>query len=65
MLKTVIDVEDVIIEEGNPPKTIYLRDLPVKDVVDKLLSSSMDPTSLSTVLFNLNRYVELVHPRKH
>ncbi|RUP45188.1 hypothetical protein BC936DRAFT_148508, partial [Jimgerdemannia flammicorona] len=64
VLRTVIDPEDVVMEEGMT-EPIYLRDQPVRDVLEKLLNQQMEKRAFSTVLFNMNRYVELVHSKPY
>lgn len=56
----VIDPEDIVPDEDQI-QTLYLRDQPVRDVLDKLMKQQMDRKSFSTVLENMSRYVETVH----
>lgn len=61
VLRTVIDPDDIIPDEEIRGEIIYLRDQPVRDVIDKLMKQQMDRRSFSTVLHNTSRYVETVH----
>lgn len=61
VLRTVIDPDDIIPDEDIRGEIIYLRDQPVRDVIDKLMKQQMDRRSFSTVLHNTSRYVETVH----
>ena len=61
VLRTVIDPEDIIPDEDVRGEIIYLRDQPVRDVIDKLVHQQMDRKAFSTVLHNTSRYVETVH----
>jgi hypothetical protein len=61
VLRTVIDPEDVIPDEDIRGEVVYLRDQPVRDVLDKLMKQQMERKSFSTVLHNTSRYVETVH----
>ncbi|KAI8060907.1 hypothetical protein BC940DRAFT_327925 [Gongronella butleri] len=59
VLRAVIDADDKVPDED---PVVYLRDQPVRDVVDKLMKQhQMDRKSFSAVLFNMSRYVETVH----
>ncbi|KAI9262296.1 hypothetical protein BDA99DRAFT_438784 [Phascolomyces articulosus] len=60
VLRTVIDPEDVVPDE-DMQEVVYLRDQPVRDVLDKLMKQQMERKSFSTVLHNMCRYVETVH----
>ncbi|KAI9303278.1 hypothetical protein BJ944DRAFT_165714 [Cunninghamella echinulata] len=60
VLRTVIDPEDIVPDEDQM-QILYLRDQPVRDVLDKLMKQQMDRKSFSTVLENMSRYVETVH----
>jgi hypothetical protein len=60
VLKTVIDPDDIVPDE-DVREVIYLRDQPVRDVLDKLMKQMMERKAFSTVLYNTSRYVELVH----
>lgn len=60
----VIDPDDIVMVEGMT-EPIYLRDQPVRDVLEKLLNQQMERKAFSTILFNMNRYVELVHSRPY
>ncbi|KAL0087116.1 hypothetical protein F4703DRAFT_1735366 [Phycomyces blakesleeanus] len=60
ILRTIIDPEDVVPDE-DMREVIYLRDQPVRDVLDKLMKQQMERSSFSTVLYNMCRYVETVH----
>jgi hypothetical protein len=61
VLRTVIDPEDVIPDEDIRGEIIYLRDQPVRDVLEKLMKQQMERKAFSTVLHNTSRYVETVH----
>lgn len=61
VLRTVIDPEDVIPDEDIHGEIVYLRDQPVRDVLDKLMKQQMERKAFSTVLYNTSRYVETVH----
>ncbi|KAI9478246.1 MAG: hypothetical protein EXX96DRAFT_483197 [Benjaminiella poitrasii] len=61
VLRTVIDPEDIIPDEDVRGEIVYLRDQPVRDVIDKLMKQQMDRKAFSTVLHNTSRYVETVH----
>ncbi|KAL7315393.1 hypothetical protein PS15m_004620 [Mucor circinelloides] len=61
VLRTVIDPDDVIPDEDVRGEIIYLRDQPVRDVLDKLMKQQMERKAFSTVLHNTSRYVETVH----
>lgn len=61
VLRTVIDQDDVIPDEDFRGEIIYLRDQPVRDVLDKLMKQQMERKAFSTVLYNTSRYVETVH----
>ncbi|KAI9498426.1 hypothetical protein BDB00DRAFT_754914 [Zychaea mexicana] len=60
VLRTVIDPEDVVPDE-DMHEIVYLRDQPVRDVLDKLMKQQMERKAFSTVLHNMCRYVETVH----
>ncbi|CAO3615313.1 unnamed protein product [Cunninghamella echinulata] len=60
VLRMVIDPEDIVPDEDQI-QILYLRDQPVRDVLDKLMKQQMDRKSFSTVLENMSRYVETVH----
>lgn len=60
VLRMVIDPEDIVPDEDQM-QILYLRDQPVRDVLDKLMKQQMDRKSFSTVLENMSRYVETVH----
>ncbi|KAI7849649.1 hypothetical protein BDC45DRAFT_546878 [Circinella umbellata] len=60
VLRTVIDPEDVVPDE-DMQEIVYLRDQPVRDVLDKLMKQQMERKAFSTVLHNMCRYVETVH----
>ncbi|KAF7724279.1 hypothetical protein EC973_001180 [Apophysomyces ossiformis] len=60
LLRTVIDPTDIVLEE-DAREVSYLRDQPVRDVLDKLMQQQMDRKAFSTVLQNMSRYVESVH----
>ncbi|KAI7905963.1 uncharacterized protein BX663DRAFT_247143 [Cokeromyces recurvatus] len=61
ILRTVIDPEDIIPDEEIHGEIVYLREQPVRDVIDKLMKQQMDRKAFSTVLHNMSRYVEEVH----
>lgn len=61
VLRTVIDQDDVIPDEDFRGEIIYLRDQPVRDVLDKLMKQPIERKAFSTVLHNTSRYVETVH----
>lgn len=61
VLRTVIDQDDIIPDEDFRGEIIYLRDQPVRDVLDKLMKQQMERKAFSTVLHNTSRYVETVH----
>ena len=56
----MIDPEDVVPDE-DMQEIVYLRDQPVRDVLDKLMKQQMERKAFSTVLHNMCRYVETVH----
>ncbi|KAI9311467.1 hypothetical protein BX666DRAFT_929792 [Dichotomocladium elegans] len=60
VLGTVIDPEDVV-PDDDINEIIYLRDQPVRDVLDKLMKQQMERSAFSTVIHNMCRYVEVVH----
>jgi hypothetical protein len=60
VLRTVIDPGDLVPEEGLN-EVIYLRDQPVRDVLEKLMNQQMERRAFSNVLHNVARYVEEVH----
>lgn len=60
VLKTVIDPKDIVPEEDTQ-EIVYLRDQPIRDVLDKLMKQQMERRAFSTVLYNMCRYVETVH----
>lgn len=60
VLRTVIDPEDIVPDEDTN-HIVYLRDQPVRDVLDKLMNQQMERDAFSTVLYNMCRYVETVH----
>lgn len=64
MLGAVIDPEDVVPDEDTR-EIIYLRDQPVRDVLDKLMKQQMERSAFSTVLHNMSRYVQVVHWRPY
>lgn len=61
VLRTVIDPDDIIPDEDMNGEMIYLRDQPLRDVIDKLMKQQMERKAFSTVLYNTSRYVETVH----
>ncbi|KAI8993718.1 hypothetical protein BDB01DRAFT_715878 [Pilobolus umbonatus] len=61
ILRTVIDPDDVVPDEEVHGEIIYLRDQPLRDVLDKLMKQQIERKSFSTVLYNTNKYVESVH----
>ncbi|KAI8080755.1 uncharacterized protein B0P05DRAFT_578990 [Gilbertella persicaria] len=61
VLRTVIDPDDVIPDEDFRGEIVYLRDQPVRDVLEKLMKQQMERKAFSTVLYNVSRYVETVH----
>ncbi|KAL9542636.1 hypothetical protein MBANPS3_008515 [Mucor bainieri] len=61
VLRTVIDPDDVIPDQDARGEIVYLRDQPVRDVLDKLMKQQMERRAFSTVLHNTSRYVETVH----
>jgi hypothetical protein len=60
VLRIVIDPGDLVPEEGLN-EVIYLRDQPVRDVLEKLMNQQMERRAFSNVLHNVARYVEEVH----
>ncbi|KAI8139159.1 hypothetical protein BJV82DRAFT_646300 [Fennellomyces sp. T-0311] len=60
VLRTVIDPDDIVPDE-DMREVVYLRDQPVRDVLDKLMKQQMERKAFSTVLYNMCRYVETVH----
>ncbi|KAG0186217.1 hypothetical protein DFQ28_008166 [Apophysomyces sp. BC1034] len=60
LLRTVIDPSDIVPDE-DVREVSYLRDQPVRDVLDKLMHQQMERKAFSTVLQNMSRYVETVH----
>ncbi|KAI8582823.1 hypothetical protein K450DRAFT_224983 [Umbelopsis ramanniana AG] len=60
VLRTVIDPGDLVQDEGQI-EVIYLRDQPVRDVLEKLMNQQMERRAFSNVLHNVSRYVEVVH----
>lgn len=64
VLGAVIDPEDVVPDEDTR-EIIYLRDQPVRDVLDKLMKQQMERSAFSTVLHNMSRYVQVVHWRPY
>jgi len=60
VLRTVIDPGDLVPDEGLN-EVIYLRDQPVRDVLEKLMNQQMERRAFSNVLHNVLRYVEVVH----
>jgi hypothetical protein len=60
VLRTVIDPGDLVPDEGLN-EVIYLRDQPVRDVLEKLMNQQMERRAFSNVLHNVSRYVEIVH----
>lgn len=61
VLRTVIDPDDIIPDEDMHGEVVYLRDQPLRDVLDKLMKQQMERKAFSTVLHNTSRYVETVH----
>ncbi|KAI9029113.1 hypothetical protein CLU79DRAFT_736311 [Phycomyces nitens] len=60
ILRAIIDPEDVVPDE-EMREAAYLRDQPIRDVLDKLMKQQMERSSFSTVLYNSCRYIETVH----
>lgn len=60
VLRTVIDPGDLVPDDGLN-EVIYLRDQPVRDVLEKLMNQQMERRAFSNVLHNVLRYVEVVH----
>ncbi|ORX50543.1 hypothetical protein DM01DRAFT_317113 [Hesseltinella vesiculosa] len=59
VLRSIIDADDKVPDED---PVVYLRDQPVRDVIDKLMKQhQMDRKSFSAVLCNMSRYVQTVH----
>ncbi|KAI8967149.1 hypothetical protein BDF20DRAFT_928786 [Mycotypha africana] len=73
VLRTVIEPDDIIPDEdeggggssGGQGEVIYLRDQPLRDVLDKLMKQPMDRKAFSTVLHNTSCYVERVHSHSY
>jgi hypothetical protein len=61
VLRTVIDPDDIIPDEDIRGELIYLRDQPLRDVLDKLMKQQLERKAFSAVLHNTSRYVETVH----
>ncbi|KAI7862227.1 hypothetical protein BDF14DRAFT_1858334 [Spinellus fusiger] len=60
MLRSVIDAEDIVPEEDTH-EVVYLRDQPVRDVIDKIMKQQMDRKAFSNILYNMGQYIETVH----
>ncbi|KAI8366708.1 uncharacterized protein BYT42DRAFT_540161 [Radiomyces spectabilis] len=60
VLRNVIDPDDIV-PEGDMHEVIYLRDQPVRDVLENLMKQQMDRKAFSNVLYNTNRYIETLH----